>query len=91
MIRGLLFHLIPLLLPFVVYGIYLYFNKKLGGEKTWKGRSVAISTLIGLILMAVSLVTLGVLDGDPKDGVYVPPRFEDGKLIDSTVLPSGKD
>lgn len=91
MIRSILFHVIPLILPFVVYGLYLYFNKKAGGEKSWGKNSVAIATLIGLLLMATSLISLGLLSGDPREGtVYVPPKFEDGKLIDSKVIPADK-
>ncbi len=91
MLRGFLFHLIPLLLPFIVYGLYLYFNKRAGGEKTWRGRSVAIATIIGLVLMGISMVTLVVLREAPAEGEYVPPRFEDGKLIEPQILPSPSD
>ncbi len=91
MLRGFLFHLIPLLLPFIVYGIYLYFNKRAGGEKTWRGRSVAIATIIGLALMGISMVALVVLRDAPAEGDYIPPRFEDGKLIEPQILPSPSD
>lgn len=89
MIRGILFHVIPLILPFVVYAVYLYFNKRAGGDKTWRGKSIAVVTVIGLLLMALSLVVLGSVSGESRDGtVYIPPRFEDGKLIDSQVVPA---
>ncbi|MEH6404547.1 MAG: DUF6111 family protein [Sneathiella sp.] len=91
MIRGFLFHLIPLLIPFVVYAIYLYFAQKAGSDKTWQGKSIAISTLIGLILMAMSMVVLGLFNGDSIEGTYVPPRFENGKLIGAEIIPSKKD
>ncbi len=91
MLRGFLFHLIPLLIPFIVYGIYLYFAKKAGGEKTWQGKSVAISTLIGLILMAISLLALGIVRNPSVDGVYIPPRFEDGKILQPQTIPFKTD
>ncbi len=91
MLRGFLFHLIPLLIPFVVYGLYLYFSRRAGGDKTWQGKSIAVSTLIGLILMAISLVTLGIVQAEQVDGVYVPPRFEDGKIIQPQIIPHNKD
>ncbi|WP_169544612.1 DUF6111 family protein [Sneathiella aquimaris] len=90
MLRGILFHLIPLLLPFIVYGVYLYFNKRAGGEKTWQGKSVAIATIFGLILMGASLITLAILRDDTKEGVYTPARFEDGKIIEPQFIPSEK-
>ena len=89
MMRGILFHVIPLLLPFVVYAVYLYFNARAGGDKSWGKTSLAVATMIGLILMAASLITLGLVGGEPREGaVYVPPRFEDGRVIDSQVLPA---
>ncbi len=89
MIRSILFHLIPLLLPFVVYAVYLYFNARAGGDKKWGKVSLAVTTMIGLLLMAASLITLGLVSGSPREGtVYVPPRFEDGRLIDSQILPA---
>ncbi|WP_373086205.1 DUF6111 family protein [Sneathiella sp.] len=88
MIRGILFHVILLLLPFVIYGVYLYFDARAGGSKSWGRNSIAIATVSGLMLMAISLIALGMLSGDPRQGtVYVPPRFEDGKVIDSQVVP----
>lgn len=89
MIRAILFHIIPLLLPFVVYAVYLYFNARAGGDKKWGRTSLAISTVTGLVLMAASLIALGLVSGEPSEGtVYVPPRFEDGRIIDSQVLPA---
>lgn len=90
MLRGLLFHIIPLLIPFVVYALYLYFSRRAGGEKTWQGKSVAITTLIGLTLMAISLLVLGGVREEQVEGVYVPPRFEDGKIIEPKIIPYEK-
>jgi hypothetical protein len=87
MFRGIIFHLIPLLVPILFYFLYLYFINRAGGEKTIQGRYVAISFLIGLILMAFSFLVVAALRDDPADGIYVPPRYEDGKIIDSVVLP----
>ncbi|PHQ68757.1 MAG: hypothetical protein COB93_09805 [Sneathiella sp.] len=89
MIKAILFHGIPLLLPFVIYGLYLYFDKRAGGDKGWGRNSIAIATLAGLVLMAVSLVALGLVSGVSREGtVYVPPKFEDGRIIDSQILPA---
>ena len=75
MIRAILFHIIPLILPFVVYGVYLYFNARAGGDKSWGKTSLAIATISGLLLMAISLITLGLVSGESQEGtIYVPPR-----------------
>jgi len=88
MIRSFLIHLIPLLLPFIVYAIYLYYVRRAGGEKTWAGKTVAILTLIGLFLMSASFVALWAFTERTADGVYVPPRFENGRIIDSEIVTS---
>jgi len=42
-------------------------------------------------LMAASLIALGLVSGEPSEGtVYVPPRFEDGRIIDSQIVPAEK-
>ena len=87
MLRGLLFHIIPLLFPFAVYAIYLYYLKKAGGEKTWQGKSVAVLTLVGLVLMAISFVIIWALQDRAEDGTYIPQHMENGKLIDSQIIP----
>jgi Family of unknown function (DUF6111) len=91
MIRGFLFHLIPLLVPFIVYGLYLYYIKQAGGEATVQGRTVAMVTLVGLVLMSLSFIILYGFTERTSDGVYVPPRYENGKLIDSQIIPQKAD
>ncbi|MBO6827321.1 MAG: hypothetical protein JJ879_14035 [Sneathiella sp.] len=88
MIRSFLVHLIPLLLPFVVYAIYLYYVRRAGGEKTWAGKTVAILTLIGLILMSFSFIALWAFTERTAEGQYIPPRYENGRIIDSEVIPT---
>lgn len=91
MIRVFLFYLIPFLLPFVMYAIYLYFDRRAGGTKGWKLTSASIVAIIGLLLMSISLFILGLTTGSPPEGTYVPPQFKDGKLIDSTIIPPKAD
>ena len=91
MIRAILFHIIPLILPFVVYGVYLYFNARAGGDKSWGKTSLAIATISGLLLMAISLITLGLVSGESQEGtIYVPPDLRNGRIIDSQILPAEK-
>lgn len=91
MIRGFLIHLIPLLVPFIVYGVYLYYLKRAGGEGTWRGKSIAIVTIIGLLLMSISFVVLWTVQDPPKDGIYIPSRFENGKLIAPQIIPNKQE
>lgn len=91
MIRVFLFYLIPFLLPFVMYAIYLYFDKRAGGTKGWRLTSASIVAVVGLLLMSISLFILGLTTGSSPDGTYMPPKFKDGKLIDSYIIPKKAD
>jgi uncharacterized protein DUF6111 len=91
MIRSFFIHLIPFLLPFVLYALYLYFDKRAGGDKRWQWNSVSIALITGLVLTILSFVILGLNSGEPIDGTYIPPRYEDGRIIDSIVIPNKKN
>lgn len=84
MLRILLQYLLPLVLPFLVYLLYAYLAKKPGAvsDGPWIGLAAA-----GVALMAVSLVTWGLLSGSEPGGTYVPARFEDGRLVPGRTEP----
>ena len=71
MIRTILFYIIPLILPFVVYGLYLYFDAKAGGDKSWSRNSIAISMVVGLLLMAGVYISVGVLASSITDNQII--------------------
>ena len=85
MLRILLQYLLPLLLPFLVYMVYVAVarGRTPGGlsEAPWPHLAIA-----GVVLMAASLVAWGLMSGAPTDRVYIPPRFEDGRVIPSTTV-----
>ncbi len=91
MLRTIIFHILPFLVPFIVYGVYLHYLKRAGGEKTWQGKSLAITTMIGLIFVAASFVALWIFQDRAEDGDYIPPRFENGKLIEGQIVPRNPD
>ena len=82
MIRILLTYIAPLILPAVLYFLWL---RMAGGEQD---RKVPWSWLViaGVILVAIVLVGLALLDGT-RDGVYVPPHMENGKIVPGHVEP----
>ena len=85
MLRILFQYLLPLLLPFLVYFAYVALTRGRGAawleDAPWPYLAAA-----GVVLMAVSLVTWGLMSGAPTDHVYVPPRFEDGRVVPSTTV-----
>ena len=84
MLRILLQYLLPLLLPFLVYLAYVALTR---GRASWlEDAPWLYLAAAGVALMAASLLTWGLMSGAPADHVYVPPRFEDGRVIPSTTV-----
>jgi len=84
MLRILLQYVLPLVLPFLAYLIYARLSHKTGGmsDTPWIALAAA-----GVGLMAVSLVSWGILSGSDPGETYVPARFEDGRLVPGTTEP----
>lgn len=82
MLRKILFHLVPFLLPFAAYGLYLFATRRARtkgqafDEAPWYW---LFST--GLALTVASLIALWAFTGDPADGAYVAPHMQDGKVV----------
>jgi len=75
--------IIPLLLPTAIYLMWLRLAAK--GEQRevpWVWLGVA-----GVVLMASLLAGL-TLYGGAKDGIYVPPHVEDGRIVPGRTVPS---
>ena len=80
MARMLLQYLLPLLLPFVVYFVYVALTR--GSEPDWlEGVPWPHLAGAGVLLMALSLITWSLMTGAPTDEIYLPPRFEDGRVV----------
>jgi hypothetical protein len=87
MLRVLLQYLLPLLLPFLVYAAYVALAR--GRLPDWlglDGRQWLILGGTGMLLMVISLVTWSLLTGSPPEETYIPPRFEDGRVIPGTTV-----
>jgi hypothetical protein len=82
MLRILLQYVLPLVLPFLAWLIYARLAHKPERDAPWIGLAAA-----GVGLLAVSLVTWGLLGGSEPGETYVPARFEDGKLVPGTTEP----
>jgi len=79
-----LLNLIPLLLPFAVYGLYLVALKR-AERHGWSDTPWAWLFASGLVLMILCFVIVGLNTGAPKDKQYVPPHLQDGKIVPSQV------
>lgn len=75
----LLLQALLILVPFVIYGLWLYFLKR-GEVRGWNTAPWFWLTVCGLALFGASFLVIGVADDGLGGGRYVPPRLIDGKV-----------
>ncbi|HIF08647.1 MAG TPA: hypothetical protein EYQ81_01540 [Sneathiellales bacterium] len=87
MLRKLLFHGIPLILPFLMYGLWVYTvrRKKDASGGLWDDTPWTWLVAAGFGLMITSLIAVGLLAGDDPGGTYVPPHVVDGVIVPGQV------
>lgn len=80
MIRVLVINAILFALPFVLTWAWIRFiATKQPDEQTRK--LYAYAAIVGLVLVAASLLTYRVNSGNAPGGTYVPPSYEDGQIV----------
>ncbi len=93
MSRILLQIILPLLAPFAVYVLWLWYAGKRaeisGDEPPAFTRGAAFwAIIVGFVLMVISLAFLATVGGvAPDSGRYQAPRLEDGKITKPMYLP----
>ncbi len=90
MLRTTLFHVALLLAPAVLFFLYLVIARKVRLSKSEFAktlRDLPWPWLLGagLALMAASLVVFSLSTGEDREGTYVPPHLEDGKVVPAKV------
>ena len=89
MLRVFLTIVLPLVLPTAIYvGWLALLHRSAGGEP------VRLSALpfvwlaaAGVLLLALVLVIVTVHFGEPAAGLYVPPRYEGGRVLPPELQP----
>jgi hypothetical protein len=89
MLRVLLTIVLPLLLPLALYLLWV------GALSSWhEGAGIAWHAvpwgwlaIAGVALLAAVLAVVTVGFGTPQQGVYVPPRWEGGRIIPGHMAP----
>jgi hypothetical protein len=93
MLRVFFTIVLPLLLPTAVYVAWLMTMQwsakgSAGGEGvSWAALPWIWLAAAGVVLLALVLVTVEVHFGEPETGTYVPPRYEDGRVVPSHIEP----
>lgn len=82
MLRQILLHALPFLLPFIVYiGYVLLVRRAAAKGKVWANAPWYWLVASGLVLVIASFIALPLFRGDQPSGVYVPPRVENGVVV----------
>lgn len=76
-------HVLPLLMPFLLYGLYIWHVKRIGKDGPEATPWFWLAA-IGLVLMILSFVVWGAFF-DEALGPYAPARFEDGRVVPGRI------
>lgn len=97
MIRVLLEFAVPLLLPTVLYGIWLAWARRRASTTGaamppgWRNAPWLVLAAIGTVLAVAAAVGSGLGRGTQDiTGTYVPPRVIDGKVVPGHIEPAGR-
>jgi len=89
MLRVLLTIVLPLLLPTAIYVGWLIVAHRVqrNGTVPWVELPWVWLAGAGLLLLVLVLFVVHVHFGAPETGTYVPPRWEDGRIVPSHIEP----
>lgn len=90
MIRALFTVVVPLLLPTALYLLWtlkLSRSTAAAGPAGWRARTWALLAGAGVVLALAVLVTVVEMTG-ARDGRYVPPHEENGRIVPGHVEPN---
>jgi Family of unknown function (DUF6111) len=87
--REILTLVVPLLLPTVVYLVWLRTVRwsEAGGAGSWHKLPWLWLVVTGVALTAVVLFVVTVGFGTAVPGIYVPPRLENGRIMPGHIVP----
>jgi len=87
--RVLLTIVLPLLLPTAVYLLWVTTLRPSGRNRptSWRALPWVWLAGIGVALLALVLFVVTVHFGRPQEGVYVPPRSENGHIVPGHIEP----
>jgi uncharacterized protein DUF6111 len=90
MLREIATLVVPLLLPTVLYLLWLRAMRwsEAGGASSWSGMPWVWLAASGVALAALVLFVVTVHFGTSAPGTYVPPHVEDGRIVPGHIDPA---
>jgi len=85
--RVFLQYILPIIAPAAVYLLWLGLRGKGRKIPALEDGPWFWLIVVGFLLAAVSVITYGVTSGHDPSSEYVPPRFEDGKVVPAQNRP----
>ncbi len=85
--RLLLNYLLPIALPFIIYGVGLLLARRKArlagadGVPEWRDAPLTWLLIASALLVAASFVALALTSGSPPGGTYVAPQYIDGVIV----------
>ena len=92
MIRTLLVRILPFLVPVILFVVWYYLARRRAGKAglappSWREAPWGWIAGSGLLVLALGLAFFRFSTGASPDGTYVPPKYEDGRIIPGHVEP----
>jgi hypothetical protein len=73
MIRTLAIRLLLFAVPFAIYGLYYLLIRQTKAQNA-PATPWSLLFIAGLSLVVISFIYVGLIEGEPTSGVYVPPH-----------------
>jgi hypothetical protein len=89
MVRVLLTIVLPLLLPTLLYLLWIgtLGSSRDGATLSWTGVPWIWLAGAGAVLLAIVLLVVTVHFGSSQEGVYVPPRWQGDQIVPGHIEP----
>jgi hypothetical protein len=90
MLRILATIILPLLLPTILYVLWLAAVRRLplAGALPWRALPWPWLAGAGVLLAAAMLYAVGTRVGGERQGIYVPPQWIGGKIVPGHIEPT---
>ena len=91
--RLLLTEVLLFALPFVAFGVWVYFRRppEAAGKPLFEDAPTFWLSVAGLVIVILGFLVLGTTERRQPDGLYVPSHVEDGEIVPGRVVPREPD